>query len=137
MPERIQLTARSGYTYEVSPCLRCGMASAKGQHGFCTPLCRFWFKVARSDGCWEWRGARNQAAGYGRFDANGTRYLAHRYAYELLRGPIPHGMQLDHLCRNTMCVNPDHVEVVTEAEHGRRSGLDSGAARKDRRANQA
>lgn len=59
-------------------------------------------------GCWEWTGAKN-AGGYG--VCRGQQ--AHRASYELLVGPIPAGLQLDHLCRNRACVNPDHLEPVT------------------------
>lgn len=51
--------------------------------------------------------------GYGRFTVNGERVRVHRFAYELLVGPIPDGHVLDHLCRNRRCVNPDHLEAVT------------------------
>lgn len=84
---------------------------------------RFWPKVDRSGGpgaCWIWTGALH-TAGYGvlwggRDDAR--RWLrAHRVAYELLVGPIPDGMTLDHLCRNRRCVNPDHLEAVSNVEN--------------------
>ncbi|WP_096302916.1 HNH endonuclease signature motif containing protein [Jatrophihabitans sp. GAS493] len=66
--------------------------------------------------CWEWRGYR-QPLGYGRFRVEGRKTLAHRYAYELLVGPIPDGLSLDHLCRNPPCVNPAHLEPVTHREN--------------------
>jgi len=62
--------------------------------------------------------------GYGRFNANDITLpstLAHRIAYTWLVGPIPPAMTLDHLCRNTSCVNPAHLEVVTSAENSRRA----------------
>jgi hypothetical protein len=74
---------------------------------------RFWRYVEKTDGCWNWTG-RHNARGYGqmrRQDQSQT--MAHRYAYELLVGPIPQGLTLDHLCRNPRCVNPAHLEPVT------------------------
>lgn len=81
---------------------------------------RFWNKVDFGL-CWNWMAARDRH-GYGRFCLNSrTRSKgAHQVAWELLVGPVPDGFQLDHLCRNTSCVNPDHLEVVTFAENVRR-----------------
>ena len=87
---------------------------------------RFWAKVDREgpDGCWLWLGQRN-AWGYGHFRRTlvpGT-YVAvkaHRLAYELVVGPIPAGLTLDHLCGRPSCVRPDHLEPVTSAENLRR-----------------
>jgi hypothetical protein len=77
---------------------------------------RFWSKVSLGDGCWNWQAA-SDARGYGGFHRtiNGvhTQCMAHRVAYELLVGPIPDGLELDHLCRNPRCVNPHHLEAVT------------------------
>jgi hypothetical protein len=81
-------------------------------------LTRFWAKVEKTSTCWLWTAARI-ASGYGHFHVarNGQRRAlkAHRVAFELLKGPIPDGMCLDHLCRIRECVNPDHLEVVTGA----------------------
>jgi hypothetical protein len=64
-----------------------------------------------STGCWIWLGPVN-ASGYGHM-RRGDQQLAHRIAYQYFRGPIPEGMQTDHLCRNRRCVNPWHLEIVT------------------------
>lgn len=66
-------------------------------------------------GCWLWFRAWN-SAGYGKVCGfgDGSSRLAHRWAYEHFRGPIPDGLVLDHLCRTPACCNPDHLEAVTE-----------------------
>ena len=77
------------------------------------------FDVA-DDGCWEWTAAKDPH-GYGRVRrVGGGAGMAHRVVYELLRGEIGREMVLDHLCRNTSCVNPDHLEPVTNDENVRR-----------------
>ena len=75
---------------------------------------RFWSKVERRGPaeCWAWR-ASHSSKGYGQFYVDSKPVGAHRVAYELMRGPIPDGLELDHLCRNPGCVNPDHLEPVT------------------------
>ena len=80
---------------------------------------RFWSKVDRSSGlftCWTFNGARN-ADDYGAFRFEGATRLAHRVSYMVLVGPIPDGLELDHLCRNHSCVNPAHLEPVTGKEN--------------------
>lgn len=75
----------------------------------------FWAKVdpCRTDGCWFWTASRNKL-GYGRFYAYGVKsHAAHRYAHELLVGPIPDGLEINHVCRQPSCVNPQHLEAVT------------------------
>lgn len=69
--------------------------------------------------CWIWQRAKNQW-GYGHVNVNGDFKMAHRVAYERAHGPIPQGLHLDHLCRQPSCVNPDHLEPVTNAENTRR-----------------
>ncbi|MEU2393982.1 HNH endonuclease signature motif containing protein [Streptomyces sp. NPDC007369] len=74
---------------------------------------RFLAKVTDAEGgCWEWTG-HIMNSGYGRFWLDGEQQYAHRVAYEVLRGPIPAGLVIDHLCRNRRCANPDHLEPVT------------------------
>jgi hypothetical protein len=81
---------------------------------------RFWSKIEPVGECWEWQASVN-AGGYGRFWLSVHEYeMAHRFAYELLAGPIPEGMTLDHLCRNRLCCNPEHLEPVSLAENIRR-----------------
>ncbi len=65
--------------------------------------------------CWNWFAARSD--GYGTYCVAGVMVKAHRHAYEALRGPVPAGLELDHLCRNRACVNPDHLEPVSKREN--------------------
>lgn len=75
------------------------------------------------DGCWVWTGAVNGGSGYGHFGNAGVTLSAHRFSYEHHVGPIPDGLQIDHLCRNRLCVNPAHLEPVTAAENLARARL--------------
>ena len=77
---------------------------------------RFWEKVDKTKICWNWTaGCFGSSGEYGCFYKTGGRVAvgAHRWSYENLIGPIPDGLVLDHLCRNTKCVRPDHLEPVT------------------------
>ena len=81
----------------------------------------FWRIDKLPSGCWVWRGAMN-GKGYGLCyeGVSPGRYrwkMAHRVVYEAAKGPIPTGLTLDHLCRNRACVNPDHLEPVSNREN--------------------
>lgn len=82
-----------------------------------------WTKIEISEtDCWEWQGALTNGYGHLYLKNFGNNY-AHRLVYEHLIGPIPDGLQLDHLCRNTCCCNPEHLEPVTQKENLRRGTL--------------
>lgn len=86
-------------------------------------MANFWTKVDRTGRCWIWTGATDRN-GYGLWTpprGSGVRMgMAHRFAYQSEVGPIPDGLELDHLCRTPSCVNPAHLEPVTHAENMRR-----------------
>lgn len=86
-------------------------------------LDRFCSKVrVDADGCWLWTGA-HAASGYPQIGNDRKVHYAHRIAYELFVGPIPEGLHIDHLCGVRSCVNPEHLEAVTQAENNRRAWI--------------
>ncbi len=106
--------------------------------GALTPGERFWSKVDKlDDGCWTWNGSI-LPDGYGKFFTGESRrpgetshsaprmVLAHRWSYEQSHGPIPAGLQIDHLCYNRACVNPAHLEAVSGEENVRRAAANAG-----------
>ena len=100
-------------------------------------LARFWDRADKSGGpsaCWIWLGSRTGGKGkapYGVIrDASSKSFAAHRVAFELLNGPIPVDLTIDHLCRTPPCVNPAHMEPVSRAENTRRAPLVQAAAAK-------
>lgn len=96
------------------------------------PRIRFWTKVNYDGDCWLWTGART-AGGYGQFKVSPGQapVMAHRWAYEDTVGPIPAGLEIDHLCNVILCVRPDHLEPATpRANKIRSSGFSGKNARK-------
>ena len=97
---------------------------------------RFNFGVDKQSGCWLWKGTITEH-GYGTLVYRGKRSYAHRFSYEINKGPIPNGLEIDHICRNRSCVNPEHLEAVTHrtnvlrgtgasAQHARRTRCPKG-----------
>lgn len=107
------------------------LKSMGAPHG--TPEERFWKKVDKTDDCWLW--TAHTIKGYGYFHVGtGLTLQAHRFAYETCVGPISKGLVIDHTCHtlacpggptcpHRRCVNPAHLEVVTQGENARRGGL--------------
>ncbi len=71
-------------------------------------------------GCWTYIGQRNKG-GYGRVRSGRGQVVAHRVTYEHFVGEVPEGLELDHLCRNPSCCNPDHLEAITHSENMKRA----------------
>ena len=136
------LAQRKGRRYARSASHRTGAGNAGGlflgmpnQWTGPTPISiRFWAFVDRKgdDECWLWTGSL-YGHGYGQFflDASTHHVPAHRVAYQLANGDIPLGLELDHLCRNRVCVNPAHLEAVSHKVNTLRgTGLPADNARK-------
>ena len=69
-----------------------------------------------NNGCWNWRASKDPE-NYGIFSFKSKQYRAHRWSYQRWVGELIPGMHIDHLCNNTSCVNPEHLEQVTEREN--------------------
>lgn len=122
-------------TNKAGPCLEVGCEKRRYARGFCrqhylagapwpavTAAERFFAMVDPSgsrDSCWIWTGHVDKK-GYGKFWFQRS-VSAHRWAYEFLRGDVPAGLMLDHLCENPPCVNPWHLDPVTNLENQKRS----------------
>lgn len=75
-------------------------------------------RTVKTESCWFYTGAK--MSGYGSLTINGKRRGVHRLYYEIVKGSIPEGLELDHLCMNKHCINPDHLQAVTHLENTRR-----------------
>jgi hypothetical protein len=76
---------------------------------------RFWAKVEKTSGCWNWTARKTK--GYGKFWLGTREVQAHRFSYELANGPIPAGKFIDHRCHNGICVNPKHLRVASNKQN--------------------
>ena len=110
-------------------------ACVNPEHLAVGPVARFWAKVdkngpvhPRLGNCWQWTGAVAGDAkghGYGNCIVDGHTRSAHRYAYEISLGPIPEGHDIDHICRNRLCVRPEHLRPATRKQNMENLGLSS------------
>lgn len=78
------------------------------------------FEPEPNTGCWLWTGATRSKLKYGVIRWDGKQGAAHRFSYEQFKGKIPDGLHIDHLCRMPLCVNPDHLEAVTQRVNNNR-----------------
>lgn len=93
---------------------------------------RFWARVEPTGFCWLWTAGCFES-GYGQVKWFNRSRKAHQVAWELLVGPVPEGLEPDHLCRVRNCINPDHIEWVTHAENTARAHMARGAASRNGR----
>jgi hypothetical protein len=85
-----------------------------------------------NSGCWLWLlSTGSHGYGQGTSPETGQSTTAHRLSYQAFKGPIPDGLFIDHLCRNKLCVNPDHLEAVSNSENSKRRAVAHGLRRHD------
>jgi hypothetical protein len=76
---------------------------------------RFFSKITRKNGCWEWNGCKSK--GYGCFSSNGKPIQAHRFSFLLSNKKLTKGLEVHHVCDNKCCVNPSHLKEITHKEN--------------------
>ncbi len=81
------------------------------------------YEINPDTNCWEWTHGYINKDGYGLFYNGRSMVFAHRWNYQETNGPLPDGMECDHLCKNRKCVNPEHLEPVTHIENVRRGDI--------------
>ena len=82
---------------------------------------RFWMNVEKTPTCWVWTGAAT-SRNYGALRVSGRQTRVHRYSYELHVGPIPDDKFIDHICHNTLCVNPAHLRIASRKQNSENHG---------------
>lgn len=128
-------------------CERCGQKRPLGTLRFCSQACyfsalrggpveRFWAKVEKSDGCWDWKSSI-KPTGYGTTRVDGKTKSTHRIAYELAIGPIPDGLCVLHRCDNRRCCRPDHLFLGTKGDNNRDASAKGRTALGDRNSSRA
>lgn len=118
-----------GHFEPLSPEWHAARADGIGGSEIAGLVVRFMAKVEQQDsGCWLWRGSVNRVTGYAQIKVGPRVWSGHRLSYVLFVGPVPFGLQLDHLCRTRHCVSPLHLEPVTARENTARSANDTGQA---------
>lgn len=100
-----------------SNCITCLSSGKPPGPSPTNPMDRY---VVDKNGCWIWSGAIHKT-GYGQVKWNGKSTVAHRVIFEIVKGTIPAGLILDHLCNVKSCVNPDHLEPVTYSINTKRA----------------
>lgn len=80
----------------------------------------FWDRVHKTETCWNWIGYK-MTGGYGQLSERGVKLPAHVWVYRKFKGAIPDGMTVDHICNNSSCVNPDHLQVLTQLDNNLRN----------------